>query len=73
MKTMTATLGGGPVENFQKRITLEKTRKVVIELPNGDIYRIRVDIEGFLEIQKDGNETSRIRVEPMYSNQITIH
>lgn len=58
-----------------EKAELEINRHLEIEMSNGDIFRLREDNEGFLEITKEfsmeGN--GRLIINPRLSNQITIN
>ncbi len=48
-------------------------RSLEIKMENGDIYFIREDMEGMMEITKEYSENnSRININPRQSNQICI-
>lgn len=48
-------------------------RSLEIEMKNGDIFFIREDVEGFMEITKEYSEKGeRLSINPRQSNQITI-
>ena len=53
---------------------LEVNRFLEIEMSNGDILRMREDVEGFLEITKESSEdgNGRIAINPRMSNQICL-